>query len=158
MKQKTAKRLCVALALATALTAAFGGASTALAEESDISTVSTKDTQYYLNLNCYGDTDGTDWRTKDTSSSTYIYAKSFSGYCCRLFVDGSKYSDGSNRDSGCMIGVARLCRQGQYEIHNNVYERGNSYAQITAWAYQSGRTHVDGVWSPDCGGDYTDLN
>ena len=128
--------------------------------EEGVAPASTEDRAFSFSLSSEGDVDGTAWREKNDYSATYVNPTYFFGYRCRVYVDGSKYEDGSDRDQGCMIGTAYLFDTGKYVIHNNVKERGNGYAQMTVWACEGGTTITWGLWSPDVtdASKYTSLN
>lgn len=156
---RTVKVKALGKFVALALAMGFGCAVPAYAEEG-VAPTSTDDWNFAFSLHVYGDTDGTEWREKDTYTATYINPTYFTGDPCRIYVDGAYNPDGSARDQGCMIGKAYLRDTGKYVIHNNVKERGNRYAQITVWAYRDVRTFTNGLWSPDVSdtSKYTSLN
>lgn len=128
--------------------------------EEGVAPMSTEDWAYTFTLEGYGDTDGTAWREKNDYTASYINPTTFYGKSVRVYVDGSNYPSGANRDKWCMIGEAYLSGTGKFVIHNNVKERGNRYAQITTWAYQDAYTKTSGWWSPDVtdASKYTSLN
>ncbi len=128
--------------------------------EEDVMPTSTEDKWFSFSLSSYGDVDGTAWREKNDYTATYVNPTYFQGYRCRVYVDGSRLEDHSDRDQGCTIGEPYLFGTGQFVIHNNVKERGNSYAQMTVWACESGSTRTYGWWSPDVtdASKYTSLN
>ena len=112
---------------------------------------------YDFYLGSQGATDGTSWRSKDNATSTYIWVKSKWGNSPRLYVDGAKDTNGWNTTNCTNGGSVRAPGPGEYEIHNGVYELGFRWARITSWAdYGSGG--LRGEWSPDCSGNYADLN
>ena len=113
--------------------------------------------KHQLYLGSQGATDGTSWRSKDNATSTYIWVKSKWGNSPRLYVDGAKDTNGWNTTNCTNGGSVRAPGPGEYEIHNGVYELGFRWARITSWAdYGSGG--LRGEWSPDCSGNYADLN
>lgn len=128
------------------------------ADAQPITPRSTVDRDYYFELGRKGATDGTSWQPKDDYSSTYLRVDGREGTPSRLYVDGARSIGGSGAYN-CTIGgsVRAPCYTGKYEIHNNVKEWGYSHARLTAWADIDPGT-LRGVWSPDCGGNYTDLN
>ena len=137
---------CALVALAPAI---------AMAEEAV--PLNTVDTGYSFAFRS-NETDGTEWREKDTSSSTYIYVDWIEGYPPRLYVDGAYNASGSGSTNCTNGGSVRATRGNtQYEIHNGVYELGYSHARITCWGDIGGGS-MKGEWSPDCQGNYTDLN
>lgn len=128
----------------------------------EIEPYSTTDYVLKLYLKTKGDTYGTGWAAKDTTSSTYVFAQSFTGKPCRLYVDGRKKVGSTWKSENCTSGrygtYAPISKKGQYEIHNLVKEWGYTQARVTAWANNNGATTILGVWSADCAGNYTDLN
>lgn len=124
---------------------------------SPASPVSYVDSAYNFYLGSKGATDGTPWRSKDNATSTYIKVSSNWGKSPRLYVDGANDSNGRNTTNCTNKGSVRAPGTGEYEIHNGVYELGFRWARITSWA-DLGPGGLKGVWSPDCRGNYADLN
>lgn len=118
---------------------------------------STVDSDYNFHFDFKGATQGTYWRSKDTSSSSYLRVDGSSGYAPRLYIDGATNSDGNGCTNTTRGGFVRAPGVGKYEIHNNVYEDGFRWARLTGYA-DRGPGKLWGAWSPDCAGNYTDLN
>lgn len=117
----------------------------------------TQDSKFPFYFSGAGATQGTDWRSKDTYSSTYINVTSMRGNAPRMYVDGSSYSSGYGEHNCTNGGYVRVPGLGKYEIHNSVRESGYRFARLTGWA-DNGWGAMSGVWSPDCAGNYADLN
>lgn len=124
---------------------------------SEASPTSYVDSTYSFSLGSRGATDGTSWRSKDNATSTYIRVYSKWGQSPRLYVDGARNSDGWDTTNCTNYDHVRAPGPGRYEIHNGVYELGFRWARITSWA-DLGPGGLSGVWSPDCQGNYADLN
>ncbi len=160
------KRLYLRGIAATAMVAAtlaLGPAVPALAEglndgldSASITPCNTIDTTYNFSFGA-NETDGTAWRGKDGTTSTYIRIDWKTGNSPRLYVDGAYNSDGYGSTNCTIEGYVRAPGPDEYEIHNLVYESGFRWARLTCWA-DLGSGAMAGAWSPDCGGDYTDLN
>lgn len=99
----------------------------------------------------------TSWRSKDTTSSTYIRIDSTTPTSMKLYVDGAYDSGGSGYGNYTNGGFVWSPGPGKYEIHNMVRESGRKWARLGA-SSDRGPASLKGVWSPDCGGNYTDLN
>ena len=152
-KLKTLRRGAVLAALTLSLTALSG--TTANAAES--TPRSYTDSTFSFILGQKGATSGTAWRSKDTSTSSYMHVSSSSGTSPLLFIDGARNSNGSGTKNCTNGGNVRAPGVGSYEIHNTVYEQGYRFARLTSWADQ-GAGRLSGKWSSDCQGNYTDLN
>lgn len=156
------KSLCLAIAT-TFLSVLL--AAPALAHASTPTPLSTKNRPYDLSINVRGDSDETGFAEKDSYSSTYVCFSSYSGAPCNMHVDGAHSSSGAGRYNctiptrgGNHVVVNKSMKGKEYEIHNNVKEYGYSHASVTVWNSYDERTVISGVWSPDCAGNYTDLN
>ena len=121
------------------------------------STRSSVDSSFSFYFGSAGATQATAWRNKDRPSSTYIRVDARSGNSPRLYVDGAWNSNGDGSYNCTNHGFVRAPGPGQYEIHNGVYELGYRWARLTGWA-DNGSGTLRGAWSPDCAGNYTDLN
>ena len=123
----------------------------------DIAPMSDVDSGYYFGFDGWFQRANTAYRSKDTSSSTYLRVDSRSGATMRLYVDGATNSGGANYANLTIGGYVTSPGPGRYEIHNNVYETGRRWARLGA-SSDNGPGTLGGVWSPDCSGNYTDLN
>ena len=149
----TARKVLVTAALGLSLVVCPATGAVA----SEASPQKSADAPYGFYLGYQGATDGTSWRSKDNATSTYIKVNSKWGKSPRLYVDGAKDTNGRNTTNCTNGGSVRAPGPGEYEIHNGVYELGFRWARITSWAdYGSGG--LRGEWSPDCSGNYADLN
>lgn len=137
-------------------TAALVALAPAVAMAAEIVPLNSVDKDYTFTFAEYG-TDGTSWEGKDTTSSTYIRIDGWSSHMPRLYVDGAYNKQGSGSTNCTNGGAVRAPGKGRYEIHNGVYELGYRWARITCWG-DLGPGSMYGKWSPDCQGDYTDLN
>lgn len=117
----------------------------------------TRDSRYDFNFQFKGASQGTEWRGKDSYSSTYLRVDYRTGKSPHLFVDGANNSKGAGWRNCTNGDYVRAPGVGQYEIHNGVRELGYAFARLTGWADQ-GSGKLSGLWSPDCAGNYTDLN
>lgn len=151
MRKRRFAQCAFALALAASMAVPVGAAFA----DDGIEPYSTEDTAFTFTFASKGATQGTEGRTKDTSSSTYIYIKGRSGNTVRMYVDGASGSHGTWYDR--TNAPAYSSSTGEYEIHNTVYEAGYKWARLTGWAYL-GPASMYGVWSPDCAGNYPDMN
>lgn len=159
------KKACIAgMALACTLLMC-GGAAAAYADEAigELSPAgqeikemrrNTQDTVFDFRMNYAGATSGTEGRKKDGDSSVYIYIENYLGRAPRMFVDGSKSLYGGWVD--CTEGVYYGSKRGEYEIYNQVNERGYTAARLTSWA-ESAAGSIWGLWSPDCQGRFPRL-
>ncbi len=114
------------------------------------------------NVNCYLEagkdcTYAVDWEWKESGSSSYLRADKMSGYKARIYVDGAYDKVGSGTCNCTDGGFVRVPHLGEFEIHNTVYEHDYACARLTCWA-DAGYSYLSGVWSPDCAGNYPDLN
>lgn len=121
----------------------------ASADEGISTYANTGDTGFYFNLSSYT-TSATEYRAKQDASSTYVYAKSLTNPC-QLFVNGTGNNNCTTNDR------AYLNRTGEFQIYQQVWERGYRTANLAGWRSGYG-TIASGVWSPDSWGSYTIIN
>lgn len=154
----TAKKLMSAAAgLILASSLAVAAPTTALANDSQIVPASSVDTSFNFYFNGWFQRANTAWRSKDTTTSTYLHVVSTSSTSMKLYVDGAYNSGGSGYANLTNGGYVWSPGPGQYEIHNTVRESGRSWARLGA-SSDRGAASLSGWWSPDCAGNYTDLN
>ena len=121
----------------------------------NVAYASTEDTPF--NFYFYGgNTQGTSGRTKDTNSMSYIRVDRIDPSSVRFYIDGS-YSLWSGYVNKTRNDHATISHTGHFNIHNYVYEAGMRYARMTAWGCD-GNGVVNGVWSPDSRGGFTEVN
>lgn len=121
----------------------------------NVAYASTKDTpfNYYFSGS---NTQGTPGRTKDTNSMSYIRVDRIDPSSVRFYIDGS-YSLWSGYVNKTRNDHATISHTGHFNIHNYVYEAGMRYARMTAWG-NDGNGVVNGAWSPDSRGGFTEVN
>lgn len=153
------QKVLVGLAGAMIVTSGLAIPSPAMAATVDAGVVPVNDvdSSYGFNFDGWFQRQNTAYRPKDTSSSTYIRIDSRSGANIRLYVDGATSSGGANYANLTIGGYVVSPGPGKYEIHNNVYETGRRWARLGA-SSDYGSAKLKGVWSPDCSGNYADLN
>ena len=121
----------------------------------NVAYASTEDTPF--NFYFYAcNTQGTSGRTKDTNSMSYIRIDRIDPSSVRFYIDGS-YSLWSGYVNKTRNDHATISHTGHFNIHNYVYEAGMRYARMTAWGCD-GNGVVNGVWSPDSRGGFTEVN
>lgn len=120
-------------------------------------TRSTSDTSYSINFNGWYQRANTAWRAKDSSTSTYLHVVGTSSTAMKVYVDGATSSGGANSQNLTNGGFVWSPGPGQYEIHNMVHESGRRWARL-GFSSDRGPSSLNGYWSPDCAGNYTDLN
>lgn len=149
------KRVFVA-ALALAGIVALSASNLAFADEGttasqkqspNIQERSSNDTPWNFNFGPNG-TDGSDIREKENSTSVYVYVKYKNVGSYNTYVDGLDNTAGGGRVNCTYRNKAVVTRTGEFQIYNSVYEKGKTYAQLTAWG-PSGGVRAGGVWSPD---------
>ena len=144
---------------AAALVACLGVASPQFAVADEIvPMMNNHDENYGFSFNFWWQTADTSFYDKEEPTSTYLYVSSLSDNSMRLYVNGATTKSGSGKKNCTNGGYVNSPRvTGGYEIHNGVYEYGYRFANLGASSdYGPGSLH--GVWSPDCAGNYTDLN
>lgn len=121
----------------------------------NVAYASTKDTtfNYYFSGS---NTQGTPGRAKDTNSMSYIRVDRIDPSSVRFYIDGS-YSLWSGYVNKTRNDHATISHTGHFNIHNYVYEAGMRYARMTAWG-NDGNGVVNGAWSPDSRGGFTEVN
>ena len=107
----------------------------------------------------YNAMSNTDARSKTNNSCVYLYITSGTYSSVRVRALGSSSQTGSwtNRTYyggyvsyvTCAVGV-------QYQIHNMIYESGESWAKLSFHSPYTNPNYISGAWSPDCAGSYTD--
>lgn len=127
------------------------------ANEPQITPASYVDSSYSFNFNGWFQRANTAWRSKDTTKSTYLHVVSTSSTSMKLYVDGAYDSGGSGYANLTNGGYVWSPGPGKYEIHNTVRESGRTWARLGA-SSDRGASSLNGWWSPDCRGSYTDLN
>lgn len=121
----------------------------------NVAYASSDDTAYYYTFSG-SNTQGTQGRTKDTNSMSYIRVDRIDPSSVRFYIDGS-YSLWSGYVNKTRNDHATISHKGHFNIHNYVYEAGMRYARMTAWG-NDGNGIVSGAWSPDSRGGFTEVN
>ena len=121
----------------------------------NVAYASSDDTAYYYTFSG-SNTQGTQGRTKDTNSMSYIRVDRIDPSSVRFYIDGS-YSLWSGYVNKTRNDHATISHKGHFNIHNYVYEAGMRYARMTAWG-NDGNGVVSGAWSPDSRGGFTEVN
>lgn len=151
------KKLSAAVCGACLATSLLVVPASVFADEPQIAPASTIDSSYGFNFSGWFQRANTSWRPKDTSSSTYLRVDSTSSTSMKLYVDGAYDSGGSGYKNFTNGGYVWSPGPGRYEIHNLVRENGRTWARLGA-SSDRGKASLAGVWSPDCAGNYTNLN
>lgn len=125
--------------------------------DADMAPASDVDSKYGFRFSGWFQQLNTAYRPKDTSWSTYLRIDSRSGATMRLYVDGAYDSSGNGYNNYTVGGYVTSPGPGKYEIHNYVYENGRRWARLGA-SSDNGPGSLYGFWSPDCSGNYADLN
>lgn len=99
------------------------------------------------------------YRAKENSTATYLYISSAPSSSARVRVMGYN-SGGSSTNltvaNGSLVSYV-TCRVGvKYSVHNNVFERGYTYAGLGFQNVSSGSGTLNYTWSPDSAYSYTD--
>lgn len=90
----------------------------------------TVDTGFDFEFSGSGSTQGTSWRSKETTSSVYVNATWVEGAKPKIFTDGAVDWKGNNSHNRTIGGFVRIPRIGRYEIHNTIRENYNSHARL----------------------------
>ena len=154
---KVRKLISAAAGLFLATSLAIAAPITALANDSQVVPTSTVDSSFNFYFTGWFQRANTAWRSKDTTTSTYLRVAATSATSMKLYVDGAYNSGGNGYANFTNGGYVWSPGPGRYEIHNTVRENGRTWARLGA-SSDRGPSSLSGVWSPDCAGNYTDLN
>ena len=148
-----ARKICLALLLATSLIIPSAGAAYA---------ANTTDTEFKFNLSFWGPkTAETEYRIKYNTTKVYFYViKNDVSSPVKLYTYGAKNKNGLGVGNDTKDGVALLSakRTGKFSISNNVREHRKSHVKIRVELDGSIGGSMVGLWSPDSTRNYTVLN
>lgn len=108
----------------------------------------------------YHEMDDSDARQKYNYTATYLYLTSGTHDTARVKVLGATARDESYKNqtyyNGSYVDYVTCSVGTSYEVHNMAKENGRSWVKLSFRSPYTTANYLDGAWSPDCGGSYTD--
>ena len=119
----------------------------------------TNDTGFSFAFSPWGKSESTPGRRKEDATPTYVNIKilAVGNSKVNMYVDGGKSQTGSWKNM-TVGGYARVQGAGKWCIHNNVYEKGYSFARLTSRLKEGVGGYISGLWSPDSMYSYSSMN
>lgn len=119
----------------------------------------TNDTKYNFVFTLWDKTEGTPGRRKEDTTPTYVNIATLNigNGKANMYVDGGKSQTGSWKNM-TVGGYAPVQGTGKWRIHNNVKEKGYSFARLTSWLKEGTGGRISGWWSPDSMYSYPSMN